>query len=122
MMRPIFRRMMPGSILASDPSSKPVSGPGGTGISGPGIKLSTITRNKEIKETDSTRQFVEDAESGSSNSADYERPHEGGWHGPQTMISGRAEHQAPPTPRSESRTGFGGIHVKNEMSVSYERA
>ena len=125
MMRPIFRRMMPGSILASDPSSKPtygVSGREGTVIGGPAIKLGTIARSKDVDETDSTRQFAEDVEDASNHSGDYERPHGGNWPGPHTVISGRAQDEAPATPRTESRTAFGGIHVKNEMSVSYERA
>lgn len=80
-----------------------------------------MSRNREVDETDSTRQFAEDVESNSNHSGDYEQPHAGDWRGPQTLISGGPRY-AQPSPRAEGCTEFSGIHMMNEMSVSYEKS
>lgn len=111
---------MPGSILASD-SSKPYTGP--SVISGAsGIKLTTVTTVKEVDDASSSRRLTDpDLEHGSRHSNDYEQPLGGGYHGPQTVISGRTD-DVPPVPERKIQRSMGGIHVKNEMSISYEQA
>ena len=130
MMRPIFKRMKFGSALDSDPSKY---GNASRGTGGPGIKLNTITTitgrhmdAKEDSETSSTRQLAEDVERGSNHSNEYDRSGSGlgaSVQGPQTFISGRSlEPATPTTQKMRDNQGMRGIHVKNEMSVSYESA
>ena len=120
MMRPIMRRILPGSVLGSNPS-KGFSGPGTHGTNKGAIKLTTITNVKDADEASSTRQLADnDAERGSNHSSD--ELHNGSdYHGNQTFVSGMP-HRNSSTQRDEEPLRIGnGIHVKNEMSVSYER-
>lgn len=118
LMRPVARRLLPGSVLASsDPQSYGKSG--GTN----GIKLRTVTRTVEINGGDdsSSTKNLADAEAGTS---DDENGAFGGAVVHRTVIASAAgEYDDTPEqmvgPSASSKGG--GIHVKNEMSISYER-
>lgn len=121
MMRPIFRKIMPGSMLASDPS-KPYSGHGTHGTNKGAIKLSSLNRGKDGDEASSTRQLADtDIERTSTNSNEFGNGNVLGasYNNHHTFISGHGE-----SVESNGRPGKGqrGIHVKNEMTVSYEPA
>jgi hypothetical protein len=127
MMRPIARRILPGSVLASDPSSAPYGKSGTIGGAGDrkSIKLRTLSRTVEVSDDSSSTKNLADLETGTRGSRDHDTS-------PQRSSNGRNEFA-----RTASRTvierastiddavlgraGHKGIHVKNEMSVSYER-
>ncbi|KAF7550532.1 hypothetical protein G7046_g7981 [Stylonectria norvegica] len=108
MLRPVFRRLLPHSFLSSGGNSQPLSRPNGA------IKLSTITRTKDIDDSSSTRQLAE-LERGSQ---DFGENTTDGQHGPQTVISGPMYMY----PSSDEGDNAPGIHVRNEMTVRVERA
>ena len=118
-MRPILRKMVPGSMLASDPS-KPYSGHRTHGTNKDAIKLTSIARGKNCDETSSTHQLADtDIERVSTNSNEYGQGLGGGYNSHHTFISGSI-------PAVGSKGVKGGdprrIHVRNEMTVSYEPA
>lgn len=152
MMRPIVQRFMHGSPFGSEnPSSSGGGGTRVGGSTSTGVKLRTLTTTNKAIELDddnsSTQNFADrnyashnwaDADTGSSGSAEegrrnsdgvaegefrvetlqHQQRHQQGQHGVRTgvrtMVS-RADgtDQMPPDR---------GIHIKNEMSVSYENA
>jgi hypothetical protein len=118
MMRPILRKMVPGSMLQSDPS-KPYSGQAGHGTNKGAIKLDSISRGKDGDEASSTRELAFlDLERSSTNSNEYGQGIAGSYPDSHTFISGNGD--AASTRRA--RAGSRGIHVKNEMTVSYAPA
>lgn len=131
MMRPIARRLLPGSVLASDPNSYPTKS--GTGHKSrdhrDAIKLRTVTRTAEVAGDDSSStKNLADLETGSTGSRDdvddhhHQRPHGGGGGVSRTVIRGPSSSVAAEDEFDrEGQAGSKGIHVKNEMSVSYER-
>jgi hypothetical protein len=107
--------MLPGSILASNPSSYPLSG----GVHSKGIKMATMTRTNEEDDTSSTRQLA-DMENRLSGSVEFERG--GGTpSGPRTVISSRANNHDDASDQDETHRQGRGIHVKNDLSISYEQ-
>lgn len=127
MMRPIARRLLPGSVLASDPSSAPYGKSGTTGVGRSdrtSVKLRTLTRTVEIDDSSSTKNLA-DVETGTSGSRDDDMP-------PHRTSNGRNEfagmasrtviERASTVDHAvQEQAGNKGIHVKNEMSVSYEQ-
>lgn len=119
---------MPTSVLASggqSSSNNKAYGRSGTTVrTGTGVKLRTLTTAIELDDDSSTKNFADrnyasgrtfaDVETGSSGSQEEEASRSG----PRTVI------EAGPSEReTSSRSGprnTGGIHIKNEMSISYE--
>ncbi|KAH7120726.1 hypothetical protein EDB81DRAFT_914525 [Dactylonectria macrodidyma] len=112
--RPIFRRLISGSILSSKSNStgpNPISGL----TSSKGIKLSNINRTKEVDDNSSQRQLAE-LEDGSSGDIDFNSYAERGGHN-NTIITSCVD-EVPNSSANTSRTY--GIQVKNETKVYYE--
>lgn len=138
MMRPIVQKFMHGSPFGSENPSNS-GGTRGGGTTSTGVKLRTLTKAIELDDNSSTQNFADrnytshnwaDAETGSSGSAEEGRRDSDGaperanafpqplQQGSRTGIKTTAERAKgidhTPTDR--------GIHIKNEMSVSYENA
>ncbi|CAM1502461.1 Fc.00g044450.m01.CDS01 [Cosmosporella sp. VM-42] len=110
MLRPIFRRLLPGSLLSSEGhSSQPLSRPTGA------IKLTTLTRTKEADDESSSTHHLHDLENGSPQ---FDSHTSDGLHGPQTTITGPLHSY----PSSRNGDEGGGILVRSEMTVHVERA
>jgi hypothetical protein len=114
MMRPIFKHVVRGSILDSGSNTtgpNPISGL----TSSKGIKLTNITRTKDLDDNSSQQQLA-DAEDGSSGDMDFNY-HNDRVGNNNTIITSCAEE----APNSSSNTaGLSGIQVKNETRVYYE--
>lgn len=138
MMRPIARRLIPGSALASDPNSYPLSKSGTGAVSG--IKLRTVTRTVEVNggkstsgDDSSSTKNLADVETGSINSSGDENNHDSSRHrhsgggarddfGASVSASRTVIGRASLADRAaQAQVGPKGIHVKNETSISYER-
>ncbi|KAK7223370.1 hypothetical protein V2G26_011373 [Clonostachys chloroleuca] len=109
LMRPIFRRMLPDSVLGSDPRSSPITRSDTSSVAG--FKLNRFNTMHEMDDGFSVKNFPE-VETGSISSDEFGRPR--GYTGPQTFSSVRAEDG------QRLHRDFKGIHVKNETRVSYE--
>lgn len=134
MMRPIVRRLLPGSAFSSgDPSSGRAyarSGTNGGVGTGTAVKLRTLTRAIELDDDSSTKNFsdrhfssrnnvdMETASSGSSeNGAEARGTYSGpSQAGPKTVIETGTDRPG----TGKETLANKGIHVKNEMSISYE--
>jgi hypothetical protein len=115
MMRPVFRRILPGSMLASDPSSNPLSG----GNHSKGIKMASMTRTKVVDDTSSTRQLVS-IEDRLSVSVEFGRGGEAP-SGPRTVILSQASHHDDAPDQDDKHRQGRVIHVTNDVSISYEQ-
>lgn len=116
-MRPVIRKLTPGSILNSDPS-QPYSGQGTHGTGKGAIKLMSVARDNEGDETSLTREVAaRDLERQSTNSDEHGQGVGAGYSNHHTIISGRSEAAS-----LKGVSGRGGIHVKHEMMVVYEPA
>lgn len=139
MMRPVVQKFVHGSPFGSvqNPSSGGGTHAGGT--TSTGVKLRTMTKAIELDDNSSTQNLADqnytsshwaDAETRSSGSAEEVRRDsegtqergarhgEGVGHGSRTVIKTTASRANGP---DNVPTGKG-IHIKNEMSVSYENA
>ncbi|RBR06895.1 hypothetical protein FVER53590_11209 [Fusarium verticillioides] len=112
--RPIFRKFISSSILSSKSNSSapnPISGL----TSSRGIKLTNVTRTKEIDDNSSQRQLAE-LEDGSSDDMNF--------HGYQERVAGHntvITSCADERPNSHAHnTSVQGIQVKNETRIYYE--
>ncbi|KAF4341847.1 integral membrane protein [Fusarium beomiforme] len=115
--RPIFRKFISSSILSSKSNStgpNPISGL----TSSRGIKLTNVTRTKEIDDNSSQRQLAE-LEDGSSDDMNF--------HGYTERGGTRANHNTVITSCADERPNshthnpsLQGIQVKNETRVYYE--
>jgi hypothetical protein len=111
MMRPVFRKLMPGSMLDSNPS-QPISGLSTT----KGIKLTNVTRSREVDDNSSQRQLA-DLEDGSSDSLDFDHQHTAG-----NSKSGITTRVYRSNRDDVEEPAVRGIQVKNETRVHYESA
>lgn len=111
--RPIFRKVLSGSSLdsKSNPSGpNPISGL----TSSKGIKLTNITRTKEVDDNSSQRELA-GLEDGSSGDMDFHTyPERGGQNN--TVITSCLDDRPGSNP---TEAGYG-IQVKNETRVYYE--
>jgi hypothetical protein len=114
MMRPIFKNIIHGSILGSGSFStgpNPISGL----TSSKGIKLTNITRTKDLDDNSSQQQLA-DNEDGSSGDIElgYRTERRGNNN---TVVTSGAEEGLN---TSTNTLGMSGIQVKNETRVYYE--
>lgn len=122
MMRPLARRLLPGSVLASDPNSYYKSDNRGGLDHTKGIKLRTVSRtvNLDVDDSSSTKNLA-DVETGSCGSRDRDnKPDFRVGAVTRTVIVGPSS-QLTEVHDRESRIGTKGIRVKNDLSISYER-
>ena len=128
--RPVIQRLLPTSALASRGQTSSgrtygqISTTGGT-RSKPGVKLRTMSEAIELDDDSSTKNFADrnyaqdatygDLETGSSGSND-DGPRRGP--GPRTTVEAVAKDRQ--TSNGNGTDDCGGIHVRNEMTVSYE--
>ncbi|CAH0056333.1 unnamed protein product [Clonostachys solani] len=103
LMRPIFHRMLPDSVLGSDPRSSSITRSDIGSISG--FKLHRLNNMHEMDDGYSVKNFP-DIETGSISSDGFGCPR--GYTGPQTFSSVSAEDG------QRLHRDFKGIHVKNE--------
>ncbi|GKU04238.1 integral membrane protein [Fusarium langsethiae] len=112
--RPVFRKVLSGSFLSSKGDStapNPISGL----TSSKGIKLTHITRTKEVDDNSSQRELA-GLEDGSSGDMDFHTyPERGGKSN--TVVTSCADDRPGSNPSSASPYG---IQVKNETRVYYE--
>lgn len=109
MLRPIFRRIVPGSALGSSDPSKPTNIH--TNKAGTTIKLTTISRRGKGDDDDSSTRELAGLESRSNDSREFEPPGSIGMY----VVGAGAT-----TPRKNPGSDGPGIHVRNETSVQVE--
>ncbi|CAG9989554.1 unnamed protein product [Clonostachys byssicola] len=107
LMRPIFRRMLPDSVLGSDSRSSAITRSDTGSLAG--FRPNKFNNMHEMDDACSFKNFP-DIETGSISSDGFGRTR--GYTGPQTFSSVRAEDG------QRLHRDFKGIHVKNETRVS----
>jgi hypothetical protein len=112
--RPVFRKLLSGSLLSSKGNStgpNPISGL----TSSKGIKLTHMTRTKEVDDNSSQRELA-GLEDGSSGDMDFHTYPERGGHSNTVVTSCVDERPGSNTTKPSPY----GIQVKNETRVYYE--